>query len=388
MIMDKEEKRMKKQIKIAMLLVAFGLVLGLVGCNDGSGNNNEPENNNGIDYTNYASPNFSIRVKNDTNKKLVAFKNTPDTDTLISGIPAGGGEHGLKKNASLFSSTSDFVLFIVTEADYLANKDNLSALANKPFTRLYAYYNTNSVNANIYRISGILGGTKKITLQNATDYNVELRQDSQEYGQTIGYTTRNTFNTTFYVDANDYMVFPVFRKFNTALGEIMSGYPVFQGEGPLKGKAWFTEFSLFSTDEVTINALNFVTGIKVQAGAAFLIVQNNSDVGIGLWDGLTRQTTESGGQVINPNDDMIFPIYMTRVQQEFTPYAQRGQFRIGTSATQSNIPSPPDEYKKDEESEPVPNVYLEGKIYTINVTGADANTLQFSAITQTGNWVW
>ena len=368
------------------LLLAAALMVGFAGCptddeNGGGGGND-------IDYTNYASPNFSVRVKNDTNKKLVAFKGTkPSAETLISGIPAGGGEHGLKKDSILFATTGDFVLFLVTEEDYLANINNLSVLENKPFTRIYAFYNTNSVNANVYRINGILGGTKRIVLQNATDYNVELRQDSQEYGQTIGYTTSQTYNTTFYVEAGDYMVFPVFRKFNTLLGEIMTAYPVFQEAGPLQGKAWFTEFSLFSTDVVTINALDFVTGIKIQAGAAFLIIQNNSGVGIGLWDGLTRQTTESGGQVVNPNDSMIFPIYMTRVQQEFTPYAQKGQFRIGTSATQHNIPLPTDSYS-DGGSINVSNVYLEGKIYTINVTGANANTLTFSAITQTGDWVW
>ncbi|GBU28853.1 hypothetical protein R84B8_02415 [Treponema sp. R8-4-B8] len=374
---------MKRKVLAEMVVMALIFGLMLAGCN----NDSEDNNGNDIDYTNYVSPNFSIKVKNDTNKKLVAFKNTPSSNTLISGIPAGGGEHGLKKDAALFSTTSDFVLFLVTEEDYLANKNNLTVLENKPFTRLYAFYNTNSINANVYRISGILGGTKRIVLQNATDYNVELRQNSQEYGQTIGYTTRQTYNTTFYVDANDYMVFPVFRKFNPTLGEVMSGYPVFLEEGPLKGKAWFTEFSLFSTDEVTINALDFVTGIKVQAGAAFLIVQNNSGVGIGLWDGLTRQTTESGGQVINPNGSMIFPIYMTRVQQTFTPYAQKGQFKIGTSADAGNIPLPTDSYTDGTDIN-VSNVYLEGKIYTINVTGANANTLAFSPVTRTGDWVW
>jgi hypothetical protein len=376
---------MKNLLKFSALVLIVGLVLGFAGCSGDDGGGDDKSND--VDFTNYASPNFSIRVKNDTNKKLVAFKNTPASNTLIGGIPAGGGEHGLKKDAALFSTTNDFVLFIVTEADYLENKDNPSVLENKPFTRLYAFYNTNSVNANVYRISGILGGTKRIVLQNATDYNVELRQDSQENGQTIGYTTKQTYNTTFYVDANDYMVFPVFRKFNTTLGEIMSGYPVFQEEGPLKNKAWFTEFSLFSTDEVTVNALDFVTGIQVQAGAAFLIVQNNSGVGIGLWDGLTRQTTESGGQVINPNDSMIFPIYMTRVQQSFTPYAKKEQFKVGTSATQHNIPLPPDSYTDGTDIN-VTGVYLEGKIYQINVTGANANTLTFSSITKNGNWVW
>jgi hypothetical protein len=84
---------------------------------------------------------------------------------------------------------------------------------------------------------------------------------------------------------------------------------------------------------------------------------------------------------------MIFPIYMNRVQQSFTPYAQKDQFKIGTSATQHNIPSPPDSYTDGADIN-VSNVYLEGKIYTINVTGANANTLTFSAITQTGDWVW
>ncbi|WP_461251951.1 hypothetical protein, partial [Treponema sp. R8-4-B8] len=376
---------MKNLQKMWVLVLIVGLVFGLVGCSE----DDDKKTGNDIDYTNYASPDYSIQVKNDSNKKLVAFLGEPNSENLISGIPTGGSVHGLKKDPRLFPNTSsfDFVLFLVTEEDYLANKDNLSSLKNKPFTRLYAYHNKNSSNANVYRISGILGGTKRIILQNATNYNVELRDDSEEYGRTIGYTTRQTYNTTFYVDADDYMVFPVFRKFSDALGEIVSGYPVFQEDGPLKGKAYFTEFSLHSTDEVTINALDFVSGIKVQAGAAFLIIQNNSGVGISLWDGITRQTTESGGQVINPNDSMIFPIYAARVQQTFIPYIQKGQFKIGTSATQHIIPLPTDSYT-DGANINVSNVYLEGKIYTINVTGTNANTLAFSPVTRTGDWDW
>ena len=379
---------MKKLSNVLAFLLTAGIILGLAGCPN-KDDDKKPVETVDIDYTNYISPNYSIKVKNDSNKKLVAFLGEPNPENLISGIPVGGSEHGLKKDTRLFPNTSsfDFVLFLVTEEDYLANKNNLPSLKSKPFTRLYAYHNKNSINANVYRISGILGGTKRIVLQNATDYNVELREDSKEYGQTIGFTTSQTYNTTFYVDADDYMVFPVFRKFSDTLGEIMSGYPVFQEEGPLKGKAWFTEFSLHSRDEVTINALDFVTGIKIQAGAAFLIIQNNSGVGISLWDGNTRQTTESGGQVINRNDSMIFPIYMTKVQQTFTPYAQKGQFKIGTSADAQIIPLPTDSYT-DGASINVNNVYLEGKIYTINVTGANANTLTFSEIIRTGDWIW
>jgi len=377
---------MRKLLGLAIILLAMGIMLGFVGCKDpGSGVND-------IDYTNYASPNFSIMVKNDTNKKLVAFKGTPSPSTLISGIPAASGEHGLKKTDGLFTTTNDFVLFLVTEDDYLANKNNLSILENRPFTRLYAYYNTNAVNSNVYRISSMLGGTKRIVLQNATSFNVELREDSAEYGQTIGYTTSNTLNTTFYVEARDYTVFPVFRKFHSTWGEIMSGYPIFEEDGPLKGTYWYTWFNLNSTDVVTINALDFVAGMKIQAGAAFLRVNNNSGVGIGLWDGLSPVTTESGGQAINPNGDMIFPIYMSRIQDAFSPYAQKAQYRIGTPGTQHIIPLPTTSYEvKDGEGNvinTINNVYLEGKVYEITVTGANANTLSFSSIVPVGDWVW
>jgi hypothetical protein len=138
---------MNKFSKLALLILAGALIFsscdllnGMNGDENGNGNGNGGDGDNGIDYTNYLS-NYSIKVKNDANQKLVAFKGAPSRSSLISGIPIGGGEHGLKKDTVLFAATGDFVLFLVTEADYLANKDNLSSLANKPFTRIYAFYN-------------------------------------------------------------------------------------------------------------------------------------------------------------------------------------------------------------------------------------------------------
>jgi hypothetical protein len=147
---------------LGMILSVFAFVSCDMGKDDDDSKVTPPkEQDTGIDYTNYLT-NYSIKVKNDSNKKLVAFRGSPSASSYISGVPIGGGEHGLKKDAALFATSGDFVLFLVTEEDYLANKDNLSTLQNKPFTRIYAYYNASAPNNLTYTISSILVGDKKI----------------------------------------------------------------------------------------------------------------------------------------------------------------------------------------------------------------------------------
>jgi len=368
---------MKKMLKIPALLLVMGLVLGLAGCpagdDDDSKGKEEPNKPvvSGIDYTNNLT-NFSIQVKNDSQKNLVAFKGPPSSSSLISGIPKTSGVHGLKKDTALFSSTGDFVLWLITEEDYLANKNNLPSLENRPFTRIYAYYNQNSVNNIVYTISTIIGGNKRIVLQNRTSYNVELRNNGPQ-GLIIGYTGSQTYNTTFNVEPGLYMVFPVFRKYNTALGEIISAFPEYGPGSPLAGTAKFIEFSLDNADsEATIDAASFVQGIKITAGASFLIVQNNNSTGVGLWDGLVRQTTESGGQAINPNRSLLFPIYMNRTDDnKYAAFETKAQFKIGTSAYQLTVPS---------------FNYENGKIYKIIVSGNGADDIQLGTVTFERDW--
>ena len=125
-------------------------------------------------------------------------------------------------------------MFLVTEEDYLTNKNDLSALDNAPFTRLYAYYNaTSSDNNVVYEISKSMGGNCSIVLNNGNSpYNVELRMNGI-YGDTIGYSKDHTVNTTFKVDAGDYYVFPVFRKFDSGINEIVTVYPKNSAGGPI-----------------------------------------------------------------------------------------------------------------------------------------------------------
>jgi hypothetical protein len=369
---------MKKMLKILALLLVLGLVWGFTGCPapdaDKSDKDKKEENpiDSGIDYTNYLT-NFSVKVKNDANKKLVAFKGAPSSSSLIGGIPIGGGEHGLKKDPTLFASTGDFVLFLVTEEDYLANKSNLSSLANKPFTRIYAYFNTSAENKLVYTISSILGGNKKIVLQNSTSYNVELRKDGVQ-GELIGYAGQGTLNTTFNVEPGDYNVFPVFRKFNSSRGEIITVYPKYQG-GAGDGKAKYTRFSLDdSLNEATINAATFVgSDVVLKTGSAYLVIENNHSMGISLLDGMQKVTTSTGGQMINSNRSLTFQVDMSKKPggsiDEYLDTTTKNQFKISSDSHDVAIPE---------------FTFTSDVIYKITITGANPYDIQLSGITTVG----
>jgi hypothetical protein len=346
---------MKKFLKLAFLILAGTLMF--FSC-EMDGDDNGGGGVGDIDYTNYLS-NYSIKVKNDSNQKLVAFKGAPSASSLISGVPISGSEHGLKKDTALFSTTGDFVLFLVTEDDYQANKNNLSALANKPFTRIYAFYNTSAENRLTYTISAFLGGSKKIILQNSTSYNIELRRNGIQ-GELIGYAGQGSYNTTFNVETGDYMIFPVFRKFNAGRGEIITVYPKYQ-TGAQAGQAKYEYFGLNDTlSEATINASVYLDpDFQLKTGSAYLVIQNNNSTGMTLYDGLSAVQTSTGSQIINPSNSLTFQIDMAKEpgsESKYLDTATKAQFKIGTPAYQVQVPS--FEYSSD-------------TIYQINITGTN-----------------
>jgi hypothetical protein len=372
--MKKSERNWMAGIGVLVIMLsafAFTACDLLGGNEDDKDDKSKPPADNGIDYTNYMSG-YSVKVKNDANKNLVAFKGAPSASTLISGVPIGGGEHGLKKDAALFATSGDFVLFLVSEEDYLANKNSLSALANRPFTRIYAYYNADAENKLTYTISSILGGSKKIVLQNSTSYNVELRRDNAVDGAVIGYAGQGTYNTTFNVEPGNYTVFPVFRKFNSGRGEIITVYPRYQG-GAGDGRAKFTEFSLDdSLNQATINAADYVAGVTLKIGSAYLVIQNNHITGMGLWDGTQRVTTSTGGQLINVNRSLTFQIDMLNkpgTNDEYFDDRTMAQFKIGSSGYQVTLPE---------------FTFVSDKIYSVTVSGNDPGDVHLSEITEIG----
>lgn len=359
------------------LIMCLGAIFCLISCDTLSGDKNTTDEDDKsvvekIDYTNYLSD-FSIKVKNNTSKKLVAFKGSPSATNLLGGIPAGpGNEHGLKKDTTLFTTSSDFVLFIVTEEDYVKHVENLSVLVNTPFARLYAYYNNNAENNLIYEISGSLGGDGSITLYNTSGFNVELRQDGLG-GSVLGYAAHNMAQTTFAVNTGDYLLFPVFRKFNVARNEIITVYPKYSG-GAADGKACVENFTLEagSTSKI-LRASDWIGDNMVfSSGCAYLLIQNNHKQGMQFYDGGEIVYTSTGGKNINSNKSMMFQIDMPKKpgsQDEYLSSQTFSQFSVGTALESAKLPE---------------FTFESDKIYTITITGTTVYDITLSEIEVTG----
>ena len=353
-----------KTLTVVVSALAAVLMLFFAGCTmgNGGGSQNDADNTsgiiNGVDYTDYSSSDYVVKVKNNTSNKLVVFKGEPSVDTLMGGVPASATSHGLKMNSSMFADSSDFVLFFVTEKDYSANKDNLSNLKTKPFARLYAYYNTNAKNQIVYSVSKDMGGAGKINLNNNTPYNVELRKDSI-YGEVIGYTAARTINTTFSVEPGDYYIFPVFRKFDKALNEIVTVYPQDQD-----GDTCVAIFNVSDSKTMELNASDWSENVTFTSGYAYLRIKNESKTGISLYDGANSapELTSSGGALINSGDELVYQIPMREIgDDKFTSSETKSSFRFG-NAMKNN-------YSIESQT------YEAGKMYTYVVTGPDYKNL-------------
>ena len=357
-----------KTLAVVVAALAAVLMLFLAGCTMGTGGGNGSKDDlddkketgaAGVDYENYSTSDYVVKVKNNTTKKLVVFKGEPSADTLMGGVPASATNHGLKKNSSLFSTSSDFVLFFVTEEDYLAHKDNLSHLKTKPFARLYAYYNTNAKNQIVYSVSSDMGGAGKINLNNNTPYNVELRKDSI-YGEVIGYTAARTINTTFSVEPGDYYIFPVFRKFDKTLNEIVTVYPQDQD-----GDAHVEIFNVTDSKTMELNASEWSENVTFTSGYAYLRIKNESETGISLYDGANSapELTSSGGSIINSGDELVYQIPMKKIGDgfKFTSSETKSSFKFGNSLK--------NDYNIESKS------YEAGKLYTYVVSGEDYKSL-------------
>ncbi|MBQ9205932.1 MAG: hypothetical protein IJ158_04390 [Treponema sp.] len=352
--------RKHKFFLAAMILAASSFMF--MGCDP----DKDEDQTSGVDFTNY-TVDYSIKVRNNTSKALVAFKGNPSKANLIGGIPASATNHGLKKNSTLFSVSSDFTLFIVTEEDYKKYKDggDFSQLANSPFARLYAYYNANAANEILYDISSVMGGAGTITLQNNTKFNVELRKDSI-YGETIGYTAAGTLNTVFHVETGDYSIFPVFRKFDKSLNEIVTVYPEDN-----EGYPYIEFFNL--TNNYELNALDWSTNVSFVSSSAFIYIDNQSSVGVSFYEGSTPVTTSTGGKIINRTGHLIFEIPMpsigTGAKKSYASKVNVAAYKVGTAASQSIYITGDASTTKELEA---------GKMYTLTVTGENYHSLSCS----------
>ena len=385
-----------KKIKFA-LLTAFVFVFASVGCaindtredvektsyvnvqdagiNDISGATSSSK----IDFETYPQ-NYSIHVKNNTSSKLVAFKGKPSEKQLIGGIPASG-DHYLKKDSTIFNTTTDFMLFIVTESDfnkyYETSPETLDA---SPFTVLYAFYNASSTNEQTYEISSKMGGEWSILINNPSGYNVELRNLGTT-GEIIGYSGAGTYEKSFHVSSGNYMLFPVFRKYDKNLGEIISTYPTY-ASGEHEGEAKSYEFSLDEgTAFVAFNVNDWIKNVHFNPSATYILIQNNaSDNGMKFYKGAfdTPVVTSTGGTNINPSKKLLYAINMEKLatnkyQEEISIAGLRVQTNRGDRA-----------YLAGDADTQV--TYKAGFMYTYTITGnAETGYIATAASDNDGN---
>lgn len=325
------------------LLVAAAVMVGMftsclnVNVNKDKGTDDTPKGN-GIDYKDYAPDNYSIKVKNDSKKNVVCFQNTPREGNLISGVKAGAVV-GLKKN-DLFATTHDFILFVVTEEDYLANINNLQALDKTPFATVYAYYNAESAEPQVnkvYTISSYMGGEYYILINNSEKYNVELRQDSL-YGESIAFAGAYTTQTKIAMTEGDYGIFPVFRKYSKRTGEIVTSFPKYTVDG--KDYPVFFSFSL-DTDNTSkeFDVSKWFNGDLFSStetpSAAYIAIHNgNGGTGVCLYKGANMEAaiTSTGGKNINGSKTLTFEVPMTALGKgTYSSTATVSGWEIGTS---------------------------------------------------------
>jgi hypothetical protein len=369
---------MKKMLKLWVLMLIVGLVFNLAGCKDDddgkdSGGKDPGTGGSTVSFDSFTPP--SIYVDNKSGEKLVAFKGSLNPNFLISGIPAYANNHGLAKtssvNTSLFNTTGDFALILITEAEYNKNKANLAAAP--VFAEIYAFYNNEATNNNRFQISSKSGGSGRITLNNPTSWNIEIRKDGPT-GEVMGYVAANMTNTVLRVNApDDYALYPVFKRYIPSDKEIYEVVPKYTS-GALTGKPYAKDFALSTADGTSSWNLSEVAdkvNFTLSSGSFYLRIVNNSNTAVRFTRGDDEQVTSMGIRGIAPANTNVYSIKIARNPDGTYPASQEiSQLKIGTLQNSLAISS---------------NTYKIDYVYTITVTGADASNLALGEITESEN---
>jgi hypothetical protein len=316
----------------------------------------------------------SIYVDNKSGERLVAFKNTLSLSTLISGIPAYAYNHGLAKsnsvNNSLFITTGDFVLILITEAQYNQNKNNLAAAA--VFAELYAFYNHETANNNSFQISSRSGGTGSIVVTNPTSRNIEIRKNGPT-GEVLGYVLAHTVNKVIWLNTPDtYDLYPVFKKYVPGEKEIFTIVPMYTS-GALERKPYSKDFALSAADSTASWNLSELKELDftLTSGSFFLRIVNNSATAVRFTRADEELLTSMGIKGIAPGSTNVYSVSILRNPDGTYPELwEFSNLKIGTQ--QNMLAVPANSYKLD-------------YVYTITVTGADASNLVLGTITESEN---
>jgi hypothetical protein len=271
-----------------------------------------------VDFTSHNN-NPAFFVDNHSTQRLIAFKGNLAQANLLGGIPAGAEYHAIRRNPTHFSRTEAFPVILITEEQFIEQKNNLSVLTNTPFTRIFVFYNHGLENPARYTISGSVGGRHSLLVQNPTRFDVELRLNGVG-GETIGFVPGQMLVTRLYLTDGSHNIFPVFRFFNPVRGVVSTIFPQNNAGNP-----WFIPIAATGTtpQNLTINVQNALdqTAINQTLGAAWLIVRNQTQGAVAVQRGVSFITDAMGEEYFNPGIDRIIQIDMPRALDNANAFA-------------------------------------------------------------------
>ncbi|GHT95660.1 hypothetical protein FACS1894141_4690 [Spirochaetia bacterium] len=345
--------------KTAGLTLVFGLLV--MGCPTGN-ENTDPNIVGGVDWGS-RDTSYSILVRNNTGERLVAFKGDLDVNKIIGGIPAHAQNHGLPGSETLFDKTEDFPMILLTEAQYTANKSNLRALKDTPFTRVYVFYNKSGENTAVYEIAGGLGGTNSFTIINSSQsLNVELRLGGVA-GETIGYAPAGMHTTTLKLNDGNYNIFPVFKRYNRQRDVVDTVYPK-----NASNLAWFQAYSFGEgTTDQEMNLASLLSSLSLTSGVAWVVVDNQTTSGgIRFLQGTTVKKTLTGLE--NITDTRTFQYDMPKVGSTYQDSVTVANWKFGAAGYEVTL------QENETDTTPKTSVTLaRDKMYTITVSGNHNN---------------
>ena len=354
--------------RIMMFTAVLTAVILLGACEDLFGNKEPPPVvvTDEVDFGSYHSTSYSILVRNNTSQRLVAFKGDLHPDMLIGGIPARAQDHGLQRDPALFNKPESFPLILLTEAQYNSNKDDLKALQNTPFTRVFVFYNHTGDNTAVYEISDRVGGNNTLNIVNFSNtVNVELRLGGVA-GEILGFAPAGIMNTSLRLMDGDYDIFPVFKRYNQMRDIVEEIYP----KGTGTDYSWYWSGGFNGGSSATMNLSSLLTGLTFFSGASWVTIDNQvtGSGGIRFYEGSQTYTTATGNSIIMTST--TFQIEMDRLPGTSHYGSSRVVNNWNFGSPTNNVPL---QTSADDTTAHGPLTIEQNKWYTVTITG-DANT--------------
>jgi len=212
---------MKKLQKQLVLLLAMGLILGFIGC----------EEEDKGKYDKYYEGDFrgnrngTVEVVNNTSHDMLLFSGEKTTPNNIV-----GGVRAYSSNTVNFSGETDYtvggykVIHAVKESEF----DKLGEHSRRDHSAMVTYRDGAKFRTNIVSTTD---GAFQFTVHNKnTQYALELRKNTPE-GEKVAYLTRAEHNRVINSPSSTQMrLFPVWIAFNTATKTIVSFSPSDAGD--------------------------------------------------------------------------------------------------------------------------------------------------------------